>query len=58
MPLLIKILSNTLVQQLVLHGLEALAKRSDNTIDDKVVQVVRLGLSNQDLGENSMCGPR
>lgn len=47
MPLLIKILSNTLVQQLVLHGLEALAKRSDNTIDDKVVEVVRLGLSNR-----------
>lgn len=46
MPLLIKILSNTLVQQLVLQGLEALAKRSDNTIDNKVVEVVRLGLSN------------
>ena len=47
MPLLIKILSNTLVQQLVLQGLEALAKRSDNTIDDKVVEVVRLGLNNR-----------
>lgn len=46
MPLLINILSNTLVQQLVLQGLEALAKRSDNTIDNKVVEVVRLGLSN------------
>lgn len=47
MPLLIKLLSNTLVQQLVLQGLEALAKRSDNTIDDKVVEVVRLGLNNR-----------
>lgn len=46
MPFLIKLLSNTLVQQLVLHGLEALTKRSDNTIDDKVVEVVRLGLGN------------
>lgn len=47
MPLLIKLLSNTLVQQLVLQGLEVLAKRSDNTIDDKVVEVVRLGLNNR-----------
>ena len=47
MQLLIKILSNTLVQQLVLQGLEALAKRSDNTIDDKVVEIVRLGLGNR-----------
>ena len=46
MSLLLKVLSNALVQQLVLQGLEALAKRSDNTIDDKVVEVVRLGLSN------------
>lgn len=47
MPFLIKLLSNTLVQQLVLQGLEALAKRSDNTIDNKVVEVVRLGLNNR-----------
>ena len=47
MPLLIKILSNTLVQQLVIQGLEALAKRSDNTVDDKVVLVVRQALANR-----------
>ncbi len=47
MPLLIKVLSNALVQQLVLQGLEALAKRSDNTVDDKVVLVVRQALANR-----------
>jgi len=47
MPLLIKILSNALVQQLALQGLEALAKRSDNTVDDKVVLVVRQALANR-----------
>lgn len=47
MPLLIKILPNALVQQLVIQGLEALAKRSDNTVDDKVVLVVRQALANR-----------
>ena len=47
MPLLLKVLSNALVQQLVLQGLEVLAKRSDNTVDDKVVLVVRQALANR-----------
>ena len=47
MSLLLKVLSNALVQQLVLQGLEALAKRSDNTVDDKVVSVVRHALANR-----------
>lgn len=47
MHVLIKLLSNTLVQQLVVQGLELLAKRSDNTIDDQVVAIVRQGLANR-----------
>lgn len=47
MQVLLKILSNALVQQLVLQGLEVLAKRSDNTVDDKVVLVVRQALANR-----------
>ena len=47
MQVLIKLLSNALVQQLVVEGLQLLAKRSDNTIDDKVVLVVRQALANK-----------
>ena len=47
MPLLLKLISNSLVQQLVLQGLELLAKRSDNTIDDKAVAIIRQGLANK-----------
>jgi hypothetical protein len=45
--ILFKLLSDTLIQQVVLLGLEQLAKRSDNTIDDQVVSIVRQGLANR-----------
>lgn len=47
MSILIKLLSNSLVQQLVLQGLVHLAKRSDNTIDDQVVAIVEAGFKNR-----------
>lgn len=47
MSILIKLLSNSLVQQLVLQGLAHLAKRSDNTVDDQVVTIVKQGLANK-----------
>lgn len=47
MSFLVKFLSNALVQQLVLNGLEHLAKRSDNTVDDQVVTIVKQGLANK-----------
>jgi hypothetical protein len=45
--LLIKALSHRLTQQLIVLGLETAAKRSDNTVDDKVVQIVKHGLANR-----------
>lgn len=47
MQVLIKILSNALVQRLVVEGLQLLAKRSDNTVDDQVVRVVQQALANR-----------
>lgn len=44
---LIKVLSHKLTQQLIVLGLETAAKRSDNTVDDKVVQIVKHGLANR-----------
>lgn len=44
---LIKVLSHKLAQQLIVLGLETAAKRSDNTVDDKVVQIVKHGLANR-----------
>ena len=43
---LLKLLSDSLIQALIIEGLEHLAKRSDNTVDDKVVKVVKNGLAN------------
>ncbi|HBW09469.1 MAG: hypothetical protein JL55_18960 [Pseudomonas sp. BICA1-14] len=45
--LLVKVLSRKLTQQLIVLGLETVAKRSDNTVDDKVVQIVKHGLANR-----------
>lgn len=45
--LLIKVLSHKLTQQLIILGLETAAKRSDNTVDDQVVQIVKHGLANR-----------
>lgn len=45
--ILLKILSNAAVQSLILLGLREAAKRSDNTIDDKVVEIVESGFRNR-----------
>lgn len=45
--LLIKVLSHKVAQQLIVLGLETAAKRSDNTVDDKVVEIVKHGLANR-----------
>jgi hypothetical protein len=44
---LIRVLSHKLAQQLIVLGLETAAKRSDNTVDDQVVSIVKEGLSNR-----------
>lgn len=41
--ILLKILSNAIVQQLILLGLKEAATRTDNTIDNKVVEIVQAG---------------
>lgn len=45
--LLLAVASSATVQKVVLDQLETLAKRSDNTVDDRVVEVVRNGLANR-----------
>lgn len=45
--ILLKLLSQTLVQRLILLGLREAAKRSDNTIDDQVVRIVEHGYANR-----------
>ena len=51
MPILVKFLltflSNRIIQNVIVEGLSGAAKRSDNTVDDTVVDVVRRGLGNQ-----------
>lgn len=47
LKVLLAILGNSVVQQLILLGLSEAAKRSDNTIDDKVVQIVENGYRNR-----------
>lgn len=44
---LLKILSNSVAQQVILLGLREAAKRSDNTIDDQVVAIVENGYKNR-----------
>lgn len=41
-----KILGSTIFKKLLILGLEEAAKRSDNTIDDEVVRIVKAGLNN------------
>ena len=41
--IILKILSNALIQQLILLGLKEAAARTDNTIDNKVVEIVQAG---------------
>lgn len=45
--LLLKVLGNKIAQQIIVVGLETAAKRSDNTVDDQVVKIVKEGLSNR-----------
>lgn len=45
--LLLAVASSATVQKVVLDQLETLAKRSDNTVDDRIVEVVRNGLANR-----------
>lgn len=45
--LLFKFVTNAFVQRLVVSGLEELAKRTDNTVDDQVITVVKKGLANR-----------
>lgn len=47
LKVLLATLGNSTVQQLILLGLSEAAKRSDNTIDDKVVQIVENGYRNR-----------
>lgn len=42
------VLTNRAFQSLVVKGLEILAKRTDNTIDDQLVQVVKVKLRLED----------
>lgn len=44
---LLKVLGNKIAQQIIIIGLETAAKRSDNTVDDQVVKIVKEGLSNR-----------
>ena len=43
-PILMTFLSTTAVQNLIIQLLEAYAKSTDNTIDDKAVEIVRRNL--------------
>ena len=43
-PILVAFLSTSAVKNLVLQLLEAYAKSTDNTIDDKAVEIVRRNL--------------
>lgn len=45
--LLLRMLSHSVAQQLIILGLEAAAKRSSNTLDDKVVEIVKAGFANR-----------
>lgn len=44
---LLKFFTNALVRQLAVAALELLAKRSDNTVDDQIVTIVKQGLANK-----------
>lgn len=44
---LFKVLGNRIAQQIIVVGLETAAKRSDNTVDDQIVSIVKDGLSNR-----------
>ena len=43
-PILMTFLSTTAVKNLIIQLLEAYAKSTDNTIDDKAVEIVRRNL--------------
>ncbi len=43
-PILLAFLSTTAVKNLIVQLLEAYAKSTDNTIDDKAVEIVRRNL--------------
>lgn len=45
--LLIKLFSYDLTQQVVILGLEKAAARTNNTVDDQVVAIVRQALGNR-----------
>lgn len=45
--ILLKILSSTFTQQLILLGLKEAAARTDNTIDNKVVEIVQAGFDSR-----------
>lgn len=48
MPIfLLKLLTHTFAQRLAVSVLEDLAKRSDNTIDDRIVRIVKYGIDNR-----------
>lgn len=44
---LLAFLSDSTVQYLILSGLAKAAQRTDNTIDNTVVEIVKAGLDNQ-----------
>ena len=44
-PILMTFLSTTAVKNLIIQLLEAYAKSTDNTIDDKAVEIVKRNLS-------------
>lgn len=45
--LLLKLFGSRLLQEVILIGLEEAAKRSSNTVDDRIVQVVRKAFENR-----------
>lgn len=44
---ILTVLGNSLAQQLIVLGLETAAKRSSNTVDDRVVEIVKAGFANK-----------
>lgn len=44
-PLLVRIIGSTTAKNLVLYALGEAVKRTDNTIDDDVVRIVRAGFA-------------
>ena len=45
--LIFRLLTDSIVQQIIVLGLTEAAKRSDNTVDDRIVEIVKAGFDNR-----------